>query len=105
MKKILPVTNIHNQSNIELYRMNNHPKKLTIILQCDSERQAQVIAHSLSPELQHDQEEIQITLAQKKQDIVFEFSAAHTNILRASMNSYLRWIETAYKVSCVDQDC
>ena len=82
--------------------MNNHPKKLTIILQCDSERQARIISHSLLPELQHNQEEIQISLDQKKQDIVVEFSAAHTNILRASMNSYLRWIETAYKVSCVE---
>jgi len=81
--------------------MKEHTKKLTIIFHCDSEPQAQIIAQSLSPELQQNQEEVQVTLIQKKQDITLEFSTIQTNILRASMNSYLRWIGTAYNVSSV----
>ena len=64
-----------------------------------SKKQAQIISASLKPEIQKDIPNVRINLKNKNTEIILSFSALHTNVLRAAINSYIRWIETAYAVN------
>ena len=73
-------------------------KKIILTFSFDSEQQADHIARCLKPEIQKDISQVTIHLTQEKEELRLEFSTMQTPILRAAINSYIRWIETAYSV-------
>ncbi|OYT29349.1 hypothetical protein B6U98_02675 [Thermoplasmatales archaeon ex4572_165] len=81
--------------------MNTFTKKIVLTISFDSEKQSCIIAGSLKPEMQKDIPHVKIVLKQNKEKIILEFSAMQTNVLRAAINSYVRWIETAYSINCI----
>jgi tRNA threonylcarbamoyladenosine modification (KEOPS) complex Pcc1 subunit len=80
-------------------KLNRH---INLSITFSSKEQAQIISKSLEPEIQKDIPNVKIDLKQKNAEIVLSFSALYTNVLRAAINSYIRWIETAYKVNSIN---
>jgi tRNA threonylcarbamoyladenosine modification (KEOPS) complex Pcc1 subunit len=69
-----------------------------ITIDFDSEKEATVVYGSLLPELSKKipQTEVDVTRAEKQ--IILSITAQSTPVLRAAINSYSRWIQTAFNV-------
>jgi len=63
-----------------------------------SEKDAQVVAESLSPEIQHKIPRSQVVFSVKKNVLEVVIESDEVSSLRAACNSYLRWIQTALAV-------
>lgn len=81
--------------------MKKPQKKIILTLIFQSSELADHIARSLKPEIQKDIAQVSINLTQKKESLILEFTSFQTNILRAAINSYIRWIETAFSVHSI----
>jgi tRNA threonylcarbamoyladenosine modification (KEOPS) complex Pcc1 subunit len=77
-------------------------RHITLSITFSSKKHAQIISQSLIPEIQKETPNVNIELKQKNAEIILSFSALHTNVLRAAVNSYIRWIETAYAVDNIN---
>jgi len=80
------------------FSMKKYQKSVTISLECKSKKEVDIISGSLEPEMKKDIPQTQIEMKKTNNKIILKISADQTNILRAAINSYIRWIETAYKV-------
>jgi tRNA threonylcarbamoyladenosine modification (KEOPS) complex Pcc1 subunit len=63
-----------------------------------SEKDATVVAQSLSPEIQHKIPRSQVVFCVKKNVLEVVIESDEVSSLRAACNSYLRWIQTALAV-------
>ena len=81
--------------------MERLQKKLILTLIFQSSELADHIAQSLKPEIQKDIAQVCINLTQKKESLILEFTSFQTNVLQAAINSYVRWIETAFSVHSI----
>ena len=72
--------------------------ELTVSIPCSSDLTAQVIVKSLSPEMRQHIPKTKIHLFSENEQIYLSISANDVSSLRASSNSYIRWIETAIRV-------
>jgi len=61
-------------------------------------KEAHLVGVSLFPEIKEKISKTNITLTQHKKSMTLHIQAQDTSSLRASCNSYLRWIHTALKV-------
>ncbi|HDM67387.1 MAG TPA: hypothetical protein ENG62_03260 [Thermoplasmatales archaeon] len=71
-------------------------------IECDSEKQAEVIASALTPETGREIPRTEVELERKGRVITLIISAPEVPPLRAACNSYLRWIQTALSVSEIE---
>jgi tRNA threonylcarbamoyladenosine modification (KEOPS) complex Pcc1 subunit len=78
--------------------MREYERIIQFTFTFDSEEQATHIARCLQPEIKKDSSQMIIHLTQQKHKLFLRISATHTVMIRAAVNSYLRWIETAYSV-------
>ena len=78
--------------------MREFEKTILLTFSFDSEKQASHIACCLQPEIKKDQSQMIIQLTNHKHELTLRISATHTAMIRAAVNSYFRWIETAYSV-------
>ena len=59
---------------------------------------AKIINESISPEIKHKVPKTNIEIKQSDKTIFLEITSNDTSSLRAAINSYLRWINTAINV-------
>jgi len=78
--------------------MKNYSKKLSVTFTFESNNQAKIIADSLQPEIKKENSNTYISLNHNNKEIELNIYAMQTNVLRAIINSYIRWIKTAYSV-------
>jgi KEOPS complex subunit Pcc1 len=64
----------------------------------DSDAEARIILESLKPEVQQKIPKTNVKMSVSKNKFFIEIDAKDTSSLRASCNSYLRWINTALNV-------
>lgn len=79
-------------------QIKEYDKSILLTCSFDSAEQATHIARSLEPEIKKDTSQVNIHLFRKDAMLEVRISAANTSMLRAAVNSYLRWINTAYSV-------
>ena len=60
---------------------------------------AKIIANALLPEIVHRIPKTRVELQVEKKDLLLTVTAKEVSSLRAAVNSYLRWIDTAVKVA------
>ncbi|MBN1280897.1 MAG: hypothetical protein JXA00_04530 [Candidatus Thermoplasmatota archaeon] len=63
-----------------------------------SSQDAEVVAQSLTPEIRHKIPKSQVSFSVDKKTLTLVIEAEDMSSLRASVNSYLRWIQTALAV-------
>jgi len=73
-------------------------KKTTITFHFNSPQRAEIIAHSLIPELKKNIPHTTIEMKKDRTTLTLTIKANQTNSLRAACNSYIRWIQTALSV-------
>lgn len=73
-------------------------KKATFLFSFPSEKDASVIAQSLSPEIRHKIPKSNITFSVDAKKLTMTIESEDISSLRAACNSYLRWIQTALSV-------
>jgi KEOPS complex subunit Pcc1 len=74
-------------------------KRAFITFRFNSLKEAEVVLRSLSPETQHKIPRAGVQLSLSGNALSLKIVAESTNALRASLNSYLRWIKTAMDVA------
>ena len=72
--------------------------ELTISIPCSTDKDAKVIVEALSPELQQHIAKANIQLYFENNTVFLEIKTKDVSTLRATANSYIRWIETAVNV-------
>ena len=72
--------------------------ELALSIPCTSEITAQVIVNSLSPEMRERMPKAKIDLNSENSIINLIINTNDVSTLRAAVNSYIRWIETAMNV-------
>ena len=73
-------------------------KKARFTFVFDTFEEASIIQKSLSPEIKHKVPKTDINIRVSDKTIFLEISSNDTSSLRAAINSYLRWINTAINV-------
>ncbi len=73
-------------------------KKATFLFSFPSSKDASVIAQSLSPEIKHKIPKSSITFFIDAKKLTMIVESEDISSLRATCNSYLRWIQTAMSV-------
>ncbi|HEC81533.1 MAG TPA: hypothetical protein ENI42_03795 [Thermoplasmatales archaeon] len=76
-------------------------RKVEIRFLFDSSGDAEVVVKSLGPEVEKRIPKTTVKLGFDGREMVLFISAGDTSSLRAAVNSYLRWIETALNVKGV----
>jgi tRNA threonylcarbamoyladenosine modification (KEOPS) complex Pcc1 subunit len=73
-------------------------RSASFIFNFDSEKEAEIIAETLKPEIKHKipKTEVEVSLSGSK--FYMKINAKDISSLRAAINSYLRWINTAISV-------
>jgi KEOPS complex subunit Pcc1 len=69
-----------------------------IIIEMDSSFDAEIIIESISPEIKNKIPNTKLNLCLNDKKILLDINSKNLSSLRAACNSYLRWINTAYKV-------
>jgi KEOPS complex subunit Pcc1 len=69
-----------------------------IIIEMDSSFDAKIIKDSISPEIKNKIPNTKVRLNLSDKKIVLDINSKNLSSLRAACNSYLRWINTAYKI-------
>jgi tRNA threonylcarbamoyladenosine modification (KEOPS) complex Pcc1 subunit len=72
--------------------------KATFLFFFPSAKDANIIARSLSPEIQHKIPKSNVTFFIDKKILKVNIKSKDVSSLRAACNSYLRWIQTALSV-------
>ncbi|HHH79439.1 MAG TPA: hypothetical protein ENL13_00885 [Thermoplasmatales archaeon] len=67
----------------------------------DSSEDARVVFKSLTPEVKKRIPKTTVELDFEGREMVLSITASDTSSLRAAINSYLRWVDTAFKVKDV----
>lgn len=71
----------------------------TVRLKLSSKQQGQIIIDSLKPETSHPaSRRSEVTIRMEDRVLILEIEAYDTTALRASLNSYLRWINSILDV-------
>ena len=78
--------------------MEHSSKTALISINFETKQQANQIACCLEPEIKKEGANVKITVSQRNEKLFLEFNAKQTPVLRAAINSYIRWIETANSV-------
>ena len=73
-------------------------KKARFTFVFDTAEEASIIERSLSPEIEHKVPKTEIKIKTENKTIFLEIESNDTSSLRAAVNSYLRWINTAMNV-------
>jgi len=73
-------------------------KKATFLFFFPSAEDASVIAQSLSPEIRHKIPKSNVTFSVDETKLTMTIESEDISSLRATCNSYLRWIQTALSV-------
>jgi len=73
-------------------------KSAKFIFNFDSNKEAKIIAESLTPEIKHKIPKTNIEISISGNKISLQINAKDLSSLRAACNSYLRWINTALNV-------
>jgi len=68
------------------------------IFKFDSEKDAKIVAGSLSPEIKNKIPKTNVKIKIDKKTYYLEIKSNDISSLRAACNSYLRWINTAFSV-------
>ncbi|MFW6122231.1 MAG: KEOPS complex subunit Pcc1 [Petrotogales bacterium] len=74
-------------------------KKASFIFTFNSIEEAELVAESLSPEVKHKIPKANVEIYFSKNALSLNIESEDLSSLRAACNSYLRWINTAIKVS------
>ena len=69
-----------------------------IIINIESEIDAKIIVESISPEIKKKIPNTKVNIYSNKNKIFLDIASKNISSLRASCNSYLRWIDTAKNV-------
>ena len=73
-------------------------KKATFVFIFDTPDEAKVVAESLNPEIKCKIPKTNVRVSLNGKEFSLEIQADDVSSLRASCNSYLRWINTALEV-------
>ena len=73
-------------------------KSARFVFKFDSEKEAKIIAETLTPEIKHKIPKTNVKISLTGSKFTLEISTKDISSLRAACNSYLRWISTALKV-------
>ncbi len=73
-------------------------KKASFVIIFDSDSSAKIISDSIEPEIKHRIPKTKVNLKIKGKKLFLEIKAKDISSLRAAINSYLRWINTALNV-------
>lgn len=73
-------------------------KNASFIFVFDSEKEARIVAESLTPEIKHRIPKTNVEVSISKKTFSLKIEAKDVSSLRAACNSYLRWINTALNV-------
>ncbi len=73
-------------------------KKASFTINFDSEKDVKIIADSINPEIKHKIPKTEVNLSISGKKLFLELQAKDISSLRAAINSYLRWINTALNV-------
>jgi tRNA threonylcarbamoyladenosine modification (KEOPS) complex Pcc1 subunit len=73
-------------------------KKASFTFVFDTGEEANIVRDSLSPEIKHKVPKTDIEIKAVDKTLFLEISSNDTSSLRAAINSYLRWINTAINV-------
>jgi len=74
-------------------------KKATFQFFFDSSDEAEIVASSLSPELKQKIPKTSVNITQSDATLFITIQSNDLSSLRASVNSYLRWMNTAVSVN------
>ncbi len=72
--------------------------KIVLSIAFDNAEQAMIVYGSLLPELSKKIPQTNCTLNQEENQLILSLTAQTTPVLRAALNSYGRWIQTAMNV-------
>jgi len=78
-----------------------HTAKITITF--DESQTASIIYASLLPELSKNIPQTNVNITNSKNTLIVLISAQTTPVLRATINSYSRWIQTAVQVQKINK--
>lgn len=73
-------------------------KKVSFDISFDSEENAKIIAEAISPEVKHRIPKTKVDIISSGKHLFLEIKAKDISSLRAAINSYLKWINTALEV-------
>ena len=73
-------------------------KKARFTFIFDTEEDAHIVSNSLFPEIKHKVPKTDIEIKAADKTLFLEIRSNDTSSLRAAINSYLRWINTAINV-------
>ena len=74
-------------------------KKASFIFNFDTNKEAKLVAESLSPEVKHKIPKANVEIFLSKNILSLKIESEDVSTLRAACNSYIRWINTAIKVN------
>ena len=75
--------------------------EVTVLFTCDSIQDAEIIEQSLSPEIHQKIPKSDVSLTRSGKILTLTVKSSDVSSLRASCNSYLRWIQTVLAVNNV----
>lgn len=64
----------------------------------DTDEEAKIVTRSLDPEIKHRIPKTNVKIETSEKTVFLEIESDDTSALRAAVNSYLRWINTAINV-------
>ncbi|HDO19784.1 MAG TPA: hypothetical protein ENG74_03565 [Thermoplasmatales archaeon] len=73
-------------------------RKATLVFLFDNVREAEIIAKSIEPEVKKKIPKTSLGMSLNGKELILEIISDDTSSLRAACNSFLRWIEAAYRV-------
>ncbi len=73
-------------------------KNASFIFNFDSEKEAEIVAESLAPEIKNKIPKTNVEIKLSKKSLYLIIESDDISSLRAACNSYLRWINTALNV-------
>ena len=75
-----------------------------ITIEFDTVEAARIVYESLRPELSKKIPQTKTTVTQSDNILKLTITAKTTPVLRAAINSYSRWIQTAFHVQQIEQE-
>ena len=64
-----------------------------------TEKEANIILASITPEIKKKISKTKVKIYSSQKTIYLDINSDSTSSLRAACNSYLRWIDTAYRIN------
>ncbi len=75
---------------------------VVIRIQFDTQKDAEVVYGSLLPELSKKIPHSEVSVTQSENKVILSITAQSTPVLRAAINSYSRWIQTAFYIQQIE---